>query len=114
MEEKKYVSISLINKAIKNVIDAQPFLNKVYLKGEISNFKGHTRGHLYFTLKDESSRISAVMFASAASSLTFTPADGMNVLVEGLVFMKQMVVIKYTLIKWTKMVSAIYIWNMKN
>ena len=83
MEEKKYVSISLINKAIKNVIDAQPFLNKVYLKGEISNFKGHTRGHLYFTLKDESSRISAVMFASAASSLTFTPADGMNVLVEG-------------------------------
>ena len=81
--EPKYVTISLINKAIKNVIDAQPFLNKVYLKGEISNYKGHTRGHLYFTLKDESSRISAVMFSSQASSLNFIPADGMNVLVEG-------------------------------
>lgn len=83
MEEKKYVSISLINKAIKNVIDAQPFLNKVYLKGEISNFKGHTRGHLYFTLKDDTSRINAVMFYGNASKLTFTPEDGMNVLVEG-------------------------------
>ncbi len=81
--ETKYVSISLINKAIKNVIDVQPFLQKVYLKGEISNYKGHTRGHLYFSLKDESSKINAVMFASAASKLTFVPQDGMNVLVEG-------------------------------
>ena len=81
--EPKYISVSLINKAIKNVIDAQPFLNKVYLKGEISNYKGHTRGHLYFTLKDETSRINAVMFASAANNLNFTPQDGMNVLVEG-------------------------------
>ncbi len=81
--EPKYISISLINKAIKNVIDVQPFLQKVYLKGEISNYKGHTRGHLYFSLKDESSKINAVMFASAASKLTFVPEDGMNVLVEG-------------------------------
>lgn len=81
--EPKYVTISLINKAIKNVIDVQPFLQKVYLKGEISNYKGHTRGHLYFSLKDESSKINAVMFASAASKLTFVPQDGMNVLVEG-------------------------------
>ena len=81
--ETKYVSISLINKAIKNVIDVQPFLQKVYLKGEISNYKGHTRGHLYFSLKDETSKINAVMFASSAKTLTFTPQDGMNVLVEG-------------------------------
>lgn len=81
--EPKYVTISLINKAIKNVLDVQPFLQKVYLKGEISNYKGHSRGHLYFTLKDENSRINAVMFASHASSLKFTPEDGMNVLVEG-------------------------------
>lgn len=81
--EPKYVTISLINKAIKNVIDVQPFLQKVYLKGEISNYKGHTRGHLYFSLKDETSKINAVMFASAASKLTFVPQDGMNVLVEG-------------------------------
>lgn len=81
--DQKYVTISLINQAIKKVIDAQPFLNKVYLKGEISNYKGHTRGHLYFTLKDETSRLSAVMFSTAASKLNFTPVDGMNVLVEG-------------------------------
>ena len=81
--EPKYVTISLINKAIKNVLDVQPFLQKVYLKGEISNYKGPSRGHLYFTLKDENSRINAVMFASHASSLKFTPEDGMNVLVEG-------------------------------
>ncbi len=81
--EPKYISISLINKAIKNVIDVQPFLQKVYLKGEISNYKGHTRGHLYFSLKDETSKINAVMFASAASKLQFVPEDGMNVLVEG-------------------------------
>ncbi len=81
--ESKYISISVINKAIKNVIDVQPFLQKVYLKGEISNYKGHTRGHLYFTLKDDTSRINAVMFASRATSLNFVPKDGMNVLVEG-------------------------------
>ena len=81
--QPNYVSVSLINKAIKNVIDAQPFLGRVYLKGEISNYKGHTRGHLYFTLKDETSRINAVMFASNATSLSFVPEDGMNVLVEG-------------------------------
>ncbi len=81
--EPKYISVSLINKAIKNVIDVQPFLQKVYLKGEISNYKGHTRGHLYFSLKDETSKINAVMFASSASKLTFVPQDGMNVLVEG-------------------------------
>ena len=81
--EEKYLTVSLINKAIKNVIDAQPFLQKIYLKGEISNFKGHTRGHLYFTLKDDTSRINAVMFKSRADTLKFAPKDGMNVLVEG-------------------------------
>ena len=72
MEEKKYVSISLINKAIKNVIDAQPFLNKVYLKGEISNFKGHTRGHLYFTLKDENSLIKCIIKSYKCSYVCFS------------------------------------------
>ena len=79
----EYIKISDLNNYIKNVLDSNTFLNKVYLKGEISNFKNHTRGHLYFTLKDDSSRLSAVMFQSSASRLTFTPEDGMNVLVEG-------------------------------
>ena len=80
---EKYLKISEINNYIKSLVDNDFFLNRVYLKGEISNFKNHTRGHLYFTLKDEESRISAVMFSSAASKLLFTPEDGMNVLVTG-------------------------------
>ncbi len=81
--EPKYIKISDLNRYIKAKFDIDTHLNKVYLKGEISNFKNHTRGHLYFTLKDESSRIAAVMFASSAKNLTFTPEDGMNVLVSG-------------------------------
>lgn len=81
--DKQYLKISELNNYIKSVLDKDTFLNKVYLKGEISNFKNHTRGHLYFTLKDDTSRISAVMFQSSAVKLTFNPEDGMNVLVSG-------------------------------
>ena len=81
--DKEYLKISELNNYIKSVLDKDTFLNKVYLKGEISNFKNHTRGHLYFTLKDDTSRISAVMFQSSAVKLTFVPEDGMNVLVSG-------------------------------
>lgn len=81
--DKEYLKISELNNYIKSVLDKDTFLNKVYLKGEISNFKNHTRGHLYFTLKDDTSRISAVMFQSSAVKLTFNPEDGMNVLVSG-------------------------------
>lgn len=81
--DEKYLKISDLNNYIKKILDNDAFLNKVYLKGEISNFKNHTRGHLYFTLKDDTSRINAVMFYGNASKLTFTPEDGMNVLVEG-------------------------------
>ncbi len=65
------------------MFDSKPELNKVYIKGEISNFKHHSRGHMYFTLKDENSRISAVMFASNTVNMTFEPEDGMKVLVSG-------------------------------
>ncbi len=81
--QDKYLKISDLNNYIKNIFDDNPYLKKVYLRGEISNFKNHTRGHLYFTLKDDASRISAVMFYSSAVSLKFAPEDGMNVLVEG-------------------------------
>ena len=79
----KYYSVTALNRAIKNMFDSKPELNRVYIKGEISNFKHHTRGHLYFTLKDENSRISAVMFASSAAKMHFEPEDGMKVLVSG-------------------------------
>lgn len=81
--EDKYIQISDLNQYIKMMFDENAFLQKIYLKGEISNFKNHTRGHLYFTLKDDQSRISAVMFYNNALSLSFKPEDGMNVLVEG-------------------------------
>ena len=79
----KYYSITALNRAIKNMFDSKPELQRVYIKGEISNFKHHSRGHLYFTLKDENSRIAAVMFSSAASKINFEPEDGMKVLVSG-------------------------------
>ena len=79
----EYMTITAINQFIKNMFDSNTYLKKVYLKGEISNFKHHTSGHLYLTLKDDDSRISAIMFRSAAASLNFVPEDGMNVLVTG-------------------------------
>lgn len=80
---EQYISISQINNFIRMMFDESAYLKKVYLKGEISNFKHHSSGHMYLTLKDEESRISAIMFRSAATKLTFAPEDGMNVLVTG-------------------------------
>lgn len=79
----KYYTISALNKAIKNMFDSKAELQNIHLKGEISNFKHHTRGHLYFTLKDETSSLSAIMFQGNAKNLNFEPNDGMKVLVSG-------------------------------
>lgn len=78
-----YITIGDLNNYLKRLFDDNNFLQEVYLKGEISNFKAHTRGHYYFTLKDETSRINAVMFSYQTTSLKFNPADGMKVLVKG-------------------------------
>ncbi len=79
----KYYTISALNKAIKNMFDNKIELQNIHLKGEISNFKHHTRGHFYFTLKDENSSLSAIMFSQNAKNITFEPQDGMKVLVTG-------------------------------
>ena len=79
----KYITVSQLTKYIKYKIDNDVHLNEVFLKGEISNFKAHSRGHYYFTIKDEGSRINAVMFSSATRNLKFFPQDGMKVLVTG-------------------------------
>ena len=79
----KYITISQLTRYIKYKIDTDVNLNEVFIKGEISNFKAHSRGHYYFTIKDEGSRINAVMFATATKKLQFTPEDGMKVLVTG-------------------------------
>ena len=83
MNNKNYLEISDVNNYIKMLIDKDLFLGKIYVKGEISNFKKHSRGHFYFTLKDDNSRINAVMFASSALGVNFMPKDGDKVLVEG-------------------------------
>lgn len=79
----KYITVSQLTRYIKYKIDNDQNLNEVFLKGEISNFKAHSRGHFYFTLKDEGSRINAIMFASSTKKLKFIPQDGMKVLVTG-------------------------------
>ncbi|MBR2677974.1 MAG: exodeoxyribonuclease VII large subunit [Bacilli bacterium] len=79
----KYISVTQLTRYIKYKIDNDVNLNEVFLKGEISNFKAHSRGHFYFTLKDEGSRINAIMFSSATRSVKFVPQDGMKVLVTG-------------------------------
>ena len=79
----KYISITQLTRYIKYKIDNDVNLNEVFIKGEISNFKAHSRGHYYFTLKDEGSRINAIMFASSTKKLKFLPQEGMKVLVTG-------------------------------
>lgn len=79
----EYITVSDINKIIKYTIEQSYELRSVYLKGEISNIKYHGRGHLYFSLKDESSKINAVMFNYKNSGMDFNPKDGDSVLVHG-------------------------------
>ena len=81
--EDKYLSITAITRYIKHRIDNDTNLRTVYLRGEISNYKSHSSGHLYFSLKDENSIIKAIMFRSATTKLDFEPKEGMKVLVTG-------------------------------
>lgn len=81
--EKNYLSVTALTKYLKYKFDNDVHLKNVYLKGEISNFKHHSRGHFYFTLKDDKAQLSAIMFASSSKNVIFTPESGMSVLVEG-------------------------------
>ena len=81
--QDKYITVTQLTRYIKYKIDNDIHLQEVFLKGEISNFKAHSRGHFYFTLKDEGSRINAIMFSSSTKNLKFVPTDGMKVLVTG-------------------------------
>ncbi|MDM5189901.1 exodeoxyribonuclease VII large subunit [Bacillus sp. DX4.1] len=81
--EKQYLTVTALTRYMKTKIEYDPHLQSVWLKGEISNFKFHSRGHMYFTLKDENARIAAVMFAGHNRNIKFRPEDGMKVLVKG-------------------------------
>ena len=77
------VSVTDLNKYIKDKIAEDEYLNNILVKGEISNFKHHYTGHMYFTLKDEKSLIKCIMFKSYAQKLNFEPKDGMKVYILG-------------------------------
>lgn len=83
MNQNKYLTVGALTKYLKYQFDSDKNLQTVFLKGEISNFKAHTTGHLYFSIKDEVSKINAIMFSSNAKNLNFKPCDGTKVLVIG-------------------------------
>ncbi len=81
--ETKYLTVSALTKYLKYKFDSDNNLKNVFIKGEISNFKRHTTGHLYFSVKDEASKINAIMFANNAKKVNFNIADGSKVLIIG-------------------------------
>lgn len=83
MQKQRYLSVNALTKYIKRKFDADPHLRDIHVRGEISNFKQHSSGHMYFTLKDEKARILAVMFASHSRMMKFLPENGMKVIVKG-------------------------------
>ena len=82
-QQKRIFNVSEVNKYIKMLMDSDPLLTNISIRGEITNFKAHYTGHLYFTLKDENATIKCVMFKGNAQFLKFKPADGMKVVIQG-------------------------------
>ncbi len=77
------ISVSEVNNYVKKVLDKDFILNNLSVKGEISNLKYHSTGHVYFSLKDKTSKINCVMFKSNAQNMNFIMEDGMSVVVTG-------------------------------
>ena len=83
MIEPKVFSVGQINRYIKNLLENDFILNSLLVRGEISNFKAHSSGHWYFTLKDAQGAISCVMFRQAAKAVPFLPENGMRIVLYG-------------------------------
>lgn len=83
MEQEWVLSVSDLNEYVRRSLAADPMLHGLRLRGEISNFKRHSSGHWYFTLKDEACRINCVMFRQNNTGVTMRPADGLAVIVSG-------------------------------
>ena len=81
--EKQTLTVGQLNLFIKDILGQIPILNDVRIKGEISNFKHHSSGHMYMSLKDETGVLRAVMFRGSAMTLKFKPENGMQVIAEG-------------------------------
>ena len=82
-DRKNALTVSELNEYIRMLMEGNPVLKSVWVKGEISNFTNHRSGHLYFSLKDEDGQIRAVMFRLKAQTLKFMPESGMKVVVHG-------------------------------
>lgn len=85
MNKRKILSVSEVSNIIQNTLEDNVVLSNLWINGEISNFKKHTAGHLYFSVKDEKSNIRAVMFKSRACRMNFSPQNGMDCLLRGYV-----------------------------
>lgn len=81
--EEKYLTVTALTRYLKYKFDSDQNLQKVFLRGEISNFKAHSSGHFYFSIKDEHSKINAIMFSTYTKKLNFLPTEGMKVMVTG-------------------------------
>lgn len=82
-QNRNAITVTELNNYIKDLFDKDTFLSNVWVKGEISNFKFHSTGHLYFSLKDEGSVVRAVMFRFSAVKLQFVPENGMKIIARG-------------------------------
>lgn len=85
MAVRRIFSVGELTEYLKALLDSDRNLRSIWVRGEISNYKHHSSGHIYFTLKDETSTIKAVMFRSKASQLAFRPEHGMRVVARGYV-----------------------------
>lgn len=80
---EQYLTVTALTKYIKRKFDVDPYLGRIYLTGELSNFRLRANAHQYFSLKDDHAKISAIMFKGAFEKIKFTPEEGMKVLVTG-------------------------------
>ena len=80
---RQIFTIGQVNNYVKSLMDKDLVLQNLWIRGEISNFKLHSSGHMYFTLKDNQARIKCVFFKNYGYSLNFIPTDGMSVIVRG-------------------------------
>ncbi|MEG2897059.1 MAG: exodeoxyribonuclease VII large subunit, partial [Eubacterium sp.] len=77
------LSVTEVNHFIKTMLDTNSVLKNIMIEGEISNLKIHSSGHIYFSLKDQQSRIACVMFKNNVQNLKFKPEEGMNIVIKG-------------------------------
>lgn len=106
---EQYLTVTALTKYLKRKFEADPYLERVFLTGEISNFRMRPNAHQYFSLKDTQAKISAIMFKGAFNQLKFQPEEGMKVLVIGRISLYEPGgVTKYISSIWNLMVWELY------